>query len=146
MSPKTAASFMRFMAIISIFSGIILAIGVVRDVAGISEFFFATLSSGNEGLAGIDTLEAKVALAVAGGVFAGFGAMLLFIAVPAIEEGDARIKRGILFGVLTWFVVDSSASIAGGNPMNAVGNSVFLALYLLPLLWVKKQELSEANR
>jgi len=138
MQPKTAANFMRFMAIISILSGIIFAIGVVSDTAGINALFLNIVSSGNEGLGGITSPEAKVMLAIAGGVFAGFGAMLLFVAAPAIEESDTRIKRGFIYALLIWFVVDSSASIAGGNAMNAVSNSFFLALYLLPLLWVRE--------
>jgi len=136
---------MRFMAIISLLSGIVFAIGVVSDTAGINRMFLSIVSSGSEGLGGITSPEAKVMLAIAGGVFAGFGAMLLFIVAPAIEEGDSRIKRGAVYALLIWFVVDSGASIAGGNPMNAVSNSLFLALYLLPLLWVSQSSASRQS-
>jgi len=145
MSPKTAANFMRIMALISIFSGVIFAIGVISDTAGINSAFLNIVSSGNAGLGGIATQEAKVSLAIAGGVFAGFGAMLLFIVAPAIAQGDDRIKRGAIYALLIWFVVDSGASIAGGNAMNAVSNSLFLALYLLPLLWVSQRSASQQS-
>ncbi len=137
MSPKTAANFMRFVAIISLLSALIFALGAIGDPTGSLNRFLAIIIPGSEGVSGIATPEAKVGFAIAGGVFAGFMVMLLLITAPAIEEGNAVIKRASLYALLIWFVVDSSASIAGGVALNALSNSVFLILFLLPLLWVK---------
>ncbi len=140
MSPKTAANFMRFVAIISLLSALIFALGAIGDPTGSLSRFLAIIIPGSEGVSGIATPEAKVGFAIAGGVFAGFMVMLLLITAPAIEEGNAVIKRASLYALLIWFVVDSSASIAGGVALNALSNSVFLILFLLPLLWVKSPE------
>ena len=137
MSPKSAASFMRIISIISIISGAMFALAVVSDPMGINDLFLRYVSSGNEGLSGIATSEAKVALAIAGGIFAGFSALLLFLVVPAIEAGDRRLIRGAQISILIWFVVDSGASIAGGNPANALANVGFLLLYQAPLFLVQ---------
>ena len=115
MSPTSAARLMRIIATISIVTGALFALAVVADPTGLSNLFFHLVSSGDQGLAGIATPEAKVALAIAGGLFAGFSAFFLFLVAPAIEAYDKRMIRGGQISLLTWFVVDSSASIAGGN-------------------------------
>ncbi|WP_337658788.1 hypothetical protein [Sphingorhabdus sp. Alg231-15] len=140
MSPKAAANFMRFVAIISLLSAVIFALGAIGDPTGSLSRFLAIIIPGSEGVGGIATPEAKVGLAIAGGVFAGFMVMVLLITVPAIEQGNAAIKRASIYAFLAWFIVDSAASIAGGVALNALSNSILLILYLLPLVWVKSPE------
>ncbi|QTD54555.1 hypothetical protein [Parasphingorhabdus cellanae] len=137
MSPKAAANFMRFVAIVSLLSALIFALGAIGDPTGILSQFLAIIIPGSDGVGGIATPEAKVGLAIAGGLFAGFMVMLLLVTAPAIEQSNAAIKRASIYALLAWFIVDSSASIAGGVPLNALSNSILLILYLLPLVWVK---------
>lgn len=144
MSPATAANFMRFVAIVSILSALLFASGAIGDPSGLLNQFLATIIPGSEGVGAIATTEAKVGYAIAGGVFAGFMVMLLLITAPAIEQGNKSIIRATIYALLIWFVVDSSASIVGGAPMNAVSNAVFLVLYLLPLVWVKAPATAQA--
>ncbi len=140
MSPKAAANFMRFLAIISLLSALVFALGAIGDPTGSLSQFLAIIIPGSEGVSGIATPEAKVGFAIAGGLFAGFMVMLLLITAPAIEEGNVAIKRASLYALVAWFVIDSSASIAGGAPLNALSNSILLIFYLLPLVWVKAPE------
>lgn len=140
MSPKAAANFMRVLAIASLLSALVFALGAIGDPTGILNQFLTIIIPGSEGVDGIATPEAKVGFAIAGGLFAGFMMMLLLITAPAIEEGNAAIKRASIYALLAWFVIDSSASIAGGVSLNALSNSILLILYLLPLVWVKAPE------
>ena len=140
MSPSSAARLMRIIATISIVTGALFALAVVADPTGLSNLFFHLVSSGDQGLAGIATLEAKVALAIAGGLFAGFSAFFLFLVAPAIETYDTSMIRGGQISLLVWFVTDSAASIAGGNTANAVANVGFLVLFMLPMVLVKAPE------
>jgi hypothetical protein len=64
----------------------------------------------------------RVLAAVAGGVMAGWGAMLLVLG------RGASVARALLTGGLAWFVVDSSGSLVAGVPLNAAGNVAFLGL------------------
>jgi hypothetical protein len=137
MSPASAAQFMRIIAILSIVTGVSFALAVAADPTGSTDLFYHLVSSGDQGLGGIHTAEAKVTLAIAGGIFAGFSALLLFLVVPALEAYDKRMIRGTQISILIWFVIDSSASIASGNPANAAANIVFLILFQAPLLLVK---------
>jgi hypothetical protein len=137
MSPTAAALFMRIIAVSSIITSVLFAIAFYTDPTGLNDLFFRYASSGSDGVAGVATQEAKLALAIAGGIFAGFSAMLLFIGAPAIETGDTKMVRGVQLSVLTWFVVDSSASALGGNAVNIIPNIAFLLLFLAPTLLVK---------
>jgi hypothetical protein len=140
MTPKSAALFMRIVAILSIIISILFAIAGYADPTGVNDLFFHHASSGSDGLAGIATPEAKLGVAIAGGIFAGVSAMLLFIAAPAIEAGDQRILRGVQATLLTWFIVDSSASALTGNAVNIIPNIVVFLFLLSPMLLTKAQK------
>lgn len=137
MSPVSAAQFMRIVAGVSIIIGIVFAIGGTADPAGANDLFLKLVSSGGDGINGLNTAEAKLALSIAGGVFAGFASLFLFIVAPAIEVYDRRIIRGAQISLLLWFFIDSTASITSGNPVNAVANVGFLVLFMLPMVLVK---------
>jgi len=138
MSPTTAARSMRIIGVISIIIAAFFALAGVNDFTGANDIFFSIASSGTEGVAGLTTPESKLAMAIAGGVFGGLGAMYLFISAPGIEQGNALIRRGSIYVFLTWFVIDSSASVASGNAPNVIPNLVFLVVYLAPLMLVKQ--------
>lgn len=137
MSPKTAAKTMRFIGWISIITAVLFAWGSVSDPTGANHLFFNYAASGSEGLAGIATQEAQLALAIAGGLFGGLMGYYLFISVPGIEQGNAQIRKGTIYAFLTWFVIDSSASWGTGNAFNIIINIAILALYLFPILLTK---------
>lgn len=145
MSPTTAALSMRVIGVISILTAVIFALAGVNDFTGANDIFFSLASSGAEGVAGLTTPESKLAMAIAGGVFGGLGAMYLFISAPGVEQGNALIRKGSIYVFLTWFVIDSSASVASGNAANVIPNLVFLIIYLAPLLLVKQTKAATAS-
>lgn len=138
MSPSTAARSMRIIGVITIIIAVSFALAGVNDFSGGNDIFFSIASSGNEGVAGLNTPEAKLAMAIAGGLFGGLGAMYLFISAPGVEQGNELIRRGTIYVFLTWFVIDSGASFASGNAPNVIPNLVFLIVYLGPLMLVKQ--------
>jgi hypothetical protein len=145
MSPTAAAFSMRIIGAISIITAVLFALAGVNDFTGANDIFFNLASSGTEGVAGLTTPESKLAMAIAGGVFGGLGAMYLFISAPGIEQGSSLIRKGSIYVFLTWFVIDSGASIASGNAANVIPNLVFLVVYLAPLLLVKQTEAATAS-
>lgn len=138
MSPSTAALTMRIIGVFTIITAIIFALAGVSDFTGANDIFFGLASSGSEGVAGLTTPESKLAMAIAGGLFGGLGAMYLFISAPGVEQGNELIRRGTIYVFLIWFVIDSGASIASGNAPNLIPNLFFLIVYLAPLMLVKQ--------
>lgn len=138
MSPQATGRYIRIVGSFSILVAILFALAGVNDFTGANEIFFQLASSGGNGVAGLDTPEAKMAMAIAGGVFAGLMAMYVFISAPGVEQGSELIRKGTIYTFLVWFAVDSSASVASGNAVNVMPNIVFLIVYLTPLLLVKR--------
>ncbi len=70
---------------------------------------------------------------VLGGVMLGWMAAIFYILVTLFKYGERLGWRLITLSLLTWFVVDSSASLITGFWQNAVLNAVFLLLFAIPL-------------
>ena len=139
MSPQTAARTMRIIGWISIPVALLFAWGSVFDFTGANNLFLTYAASGDEGIAGIATQEAKLALAIAGGLFGGLMGYYIFISAPGIAQGNEMIRKGTIYAFLFWFVIDSSASWGTGNSFNVVINIAILALYLFPVMLVKTE-------
>ena len=138
MSPQATGRYIRIVGSFSILVAILFSLAGVNDFTGANEIFFRLASSGGNGVAGLDTPEAKMAMAIAGGVFAGLMAMYVFITAPGVEQGNELIRKGSIYTFLVWFTVDSAASVASGNAANVLPNAVFLVAYLTPLLVVQR--------
>jgi hypothetical protein len=138
MSPQTAGLYIRIVGSFSIIVAILFAFAGVNDFTGANDIFFHLASSGGNGVAGLDTPEAKMAMAIAGGVFAGLMTMYVFITAPGVEQGSKLVRKGSIYTFLVWFGVDSAASVASGNAQNVIPNIIFLVVYLTPLLLLKR--------
>ena len=77
--------------------------------------------------------ETRLALAIGGGVMAGWGAMIWQLAGAPMRAAPEATRRIILTSALTWFCVDSAASILAGAALNVLANTAFLALFLWPM-------------
>ena len=138
MSPQVAARMIRIVAIISIISALLFAFAGVNDFSGAVEIFFGLASSGTNGVAGLNTPEAALGMAIAGGVYAGFMVMYLMITAPGIEQGNEMIRKGSIYAFVVWFLVDSAGSAATGNASNVIINIILVTTYLAPLVLVKR--------
>jgi hypothetical protein len=138
MSPQATGRYIRIVGSFSLLVALVFSLAGVNDFTGANDLFFRLASSGDNGVAGLDTAEAKLAMAIAGGVFAGLMAMYVFITAPGVEQGSDLIRKGSIYTFMVWFTIDSGASVASGNPQNVVPNAVFLGVYLTPLLLVKR--------
>ena len=68
-----------------------------------NDLFFRLASSGGNGVAGLDTAEAKLAMAIAGGVFGGLMAVYIFITAPGVEQGSDLVRKGSIYSFLICF-------------------------------------------
>jgi len=78
----------------------------------------------------------RFSLAVMGGVSIGWAMTMLLAILAAIELGDrARpIWIALTVGLATWFVIDSTLSVATGYGLNVVPNIVLIATYLIAVI------------
>lgn len=86
-----------------------------------------------DGQQGTFSTEARVLNAVCGGVLAGWGALMYWLAAGPIAAGDQSARRAFLASVLIWFATDSAGSLAAGWPGNVALNVIFLIALVGPL-------------
>ncbi len=103
--------------------------GLAATDAGAGLYFWL-VSAGQLDAASFNAAGLRSTVAVMGAVMFGWGWTM--IALCRAVGPDARIWRGVSWAVLGWFVVDSSLSVATGLTGNAIANTLFLVMFLVP--------------
>jgi len=78
--------------------------------------------------------------AIGAGLLGAVSIFLGGIVVPAIKERNTRIINTTILAMLVWYIIDSVGSIAAGVSSNVFFNSIYLALVLIPLICLGKNE------
>jgi hypothetical protein len=86
-----------------------------------------------------------LAHAVIGGVMVGWGVGLFLVVRSFFARGEPAAWNLVALSVATWFVPDTSYSLASGYWQNALLNTVFLAVFALPLWATRYMRRSDAN-
>lgn len=71
--------------------------------------------------------------ALTGGFLLGWGAMIWLLSVWVYDKAPEAVRKTVLIGILSWFFLDSTGSIASGNASNALFNVAVLFLAVGPL-------------
>jgi len=74
---------------------------------------------------------------IGAGLVVALSVILLGIVAPAVEASNKKAVRVAIWAFIGWYLVDSAGSVASGVPSNAVFNTFFLAMLLIPLLAVR---------
>lgn len=124
---------LRIGAAVTIGFGLLVAVAAIPALSGpaalLLDLIYFPLDSAQATGAPADRLLA----AIGGGVMAGWGTMLWLVAGEVYPDNPALGRRLILASVATWFVIDSSMSVAAGAPLNVLGNVGFLLVFVLPV-------------
>lgn len=119
--------------IMTICTGLVSAAASHPSCEALWALLFDILKWPVDGMEGKFSSEARVLNAVCGGMLAGWGAMMYWLANGPISRGDQSAKRAFTISVLIWFTIDSAGSLAAGWPGNVALNCVFLIALLGPL-------------
>ena len=84
--------------------------------------------------------EIRFLSALAGGFLMGWGVMVWCLSVWVYNLAPEGVRRCLVAGACTWFVVDSAGSVTSGNPSNAVFNILILLLAVGPMWWPARRE------
>jgi hypothetical protein len=77
--------------------------------------------------------------ALTGGFLLGWGVMIWLLSSWVYDKAPEAVRRAVMLGILSWFVLDSAGSIASGNASNAFFNMIVLLLAAGPL-WLQAKE------
>jgi hypothetical protein len=71
--------------------------------------------------------------ALTGGFLLGWGATLWCLSAWVYDLAPEPVRKAVLAGICSWFVLDSAGSIASGNESNALFNVAVLLIAAGPL-------------
>jgi hypothetical protein len=71
--------------------------------------------------------------ALTGGFLLGWSVLIWCLSSRVYDLAPEAVRKSVVAGVLAWFVLDSSGSIASGNGSNAVFNIIVLIVAVGPL-------------
>jgi hypothetical protein len=71
--------------------------------------------------------------ALTGGFLLGWGVTLWCLSAWAYDLAPEPVRKAVLTGICSWFVLDSAGSIASGNESNALFNVAVLLIAAGPL-------------
>lgn len=85
---------------------------------------------------GIQNYEApttRFLSALTGGFLFGWGVCVWCLQKWVYDIAPEAVRKSVLMGILAWFCLDSTGSIASGNASNAVFNVIVLLIAVGPL-------------
>lgn len=117
--------------------GILIAAAAIPTLAAPTAFLLDLIYFPVDGVQTMGDPASRLFSAITGGVLTGWGLMAWLIATELLRERPELARRIIITSIGTWFLIDSSMSIAAGAPLNAGLNVSFLALFCLPVLGLR---------
>jgi len=133
MTLETRIRWLKIGAVITIGFGLLIAAAAMpalqAPIALLTDLIFYPLDGGPA----IGSPGERLLSAITGGVMAGWGVMMYLAATEVLPKDPMTGRRLILAAIGTWFVIDSSMSVAAGAPLNVVGNLSFLLIFVLPV-------------
>ncbi len=118
---------------VTILFGAMLAAAAFPGTDALTRFWYQLVSNFEFEPGFIEAPGMRFTLAVLGGVMVGWGITLMALIQVAGVVGRPA-WRGLTAALLAWYVIDSSLSVVTGYPLNALANTGFLLLFLVPVL------------
>ncbi len=92
-----------------------------------------------DGLTTYESSDTRFLSALTGGFLFGWGVMVWCLAKWVYDKAPEGVRKSVLVGLLSWFILDSLGSIASGNTSNAFFNILVLLMGVGPL-WLPAKD------
>ncbi len=119
--------------------GPIFFLGTMTETSGLATWTMDFLGYPLDGAQTFNDPTTRFLSALTGGFLLGWGVMIWCLSIWVHDKAPEFVRKSVLIGILSWFILDSSGSIASGNPSNALFNLVILLLAVGPM-WIPAKE------
>lgn len=119
--------------------GPIFFLGTMEATMEPARFTLDFLSWPLDGATTYGSPDTRFLSALAGGFLLGWGVMIWCISIWVYDHAPEAVRKTVLTGILAWFLLDSSGSVASGNPSNVLFNTIILLIAVGPLWWPAKK-------
>lgn len=106
--------------------GLVFFLGTMASTAEPARLTLDLLSWPIDGATTYTAADTRFLGALTGGFLLGWGVMIWLLSTWVYDKAPKGVRKAVLIGIISWFVLDSSGSIASGNPSNALFNVIVL--------------------
>ena len=138
-SHKSHKFWLKITAIVVGSFGPVFFLGSMLETMEAARLTLDILSWPLDGMTTYESPDTRFLSALTGGFLMGWGVMIWLLSVWVYDKAPEGVRRAVLFGVLSWFFLDSAGSIASGNASNVIFNVIFLLIGVGPL-WLPAKD------
>ncbi|MCU0390412.1 MAG: hypothetical protein MUE81_04805 [Thermoflexibacter sp.] len=139
MEKKFHKNYLKITAFVVGSFGPIFFLGTMLPTSEPARWTLDLLSLPLDGLQNYDAPTTRFLSALTGGFLLGWGVMIWCLQHWVYDFAPEAVRRTVLSGLLSWFLLDSAGSIASGNASNAFFNIIVLLIAVGPL-WKSAKE------
>lgn len=133
MNLNTRIAWLKTGASVTIGFGVLIAAAATPALQAPTGFLLDVVFLPLDGAPSTGGQAARLLSAISGGVLVGWGLMMWLLATSLYAREPAICRKIILTSIVSWFLVDSSMSIAAGAILNAFFNIGFLLVFAVPV-------------
>ncbi len=119
--------------------GPVFFLGTMVETAETARFTLDLLSWPIDGNITFASSDTRFLSALTGGFLFGWGVLIWCLSAMVYDKAPDFVRKSVLIGLLAWFVLDSSGSIASGNPSNSFFNLIILLMAVGPM-WLSAKD------
>jgi hypothetical protein len=135
MTTKFHKSYLLVTAIVIGSFGPVFFFGAMLPTAEPARWTLDLLSLPLDGLQTYDAPTTRFLSALTGGFLFGWGVCVACLQKWVYDAAPEGVRKSVVIGLLAWFILDSTGSIASGNASNAFFNVLVLLSAVGPL-WI----------
>lgn len=113
--------------------GPVFSLGTMLSTSEPARWTLDVLSWPVDGLQSYEAPTTRFLTALTGGFLFGWGICIFCLQKWVYDKAPNETRKAVVAGLLAWFFLDSSGSIASGNAINAFFNIIVLLIAVGPL-------------
>jgi hypothetical protein len=133
MTQKFHKFWLKITAIIVGGFGPIFTLGSIISTSEPARWTLDLLSLPIDGIQNYEDTTTRFLSALTGGFLFGWGVMIWCLSTWVYDKAPEQVRKSVIVGLLAWYILDCTGSIASGNTSNAFFNTAILLIAIGPL-------------